>query len=597
MFKWFGSRRTRSASEAVAVAPLQAVPVSIDRLMTESGHLQAMDDYAGIVTLLMPETTRLSDQAPLLSRLGFALYMLQRYREAIRFLDHALALDPADHNALKFMIGSLLSTEQYAEGITYGQRAIVAGAADEQVYNALGAMQLHLGNFEAAIKAFETSVKLNPRDTQALANLEAVKLRYSALRDDAEDSSEVAKIRRDWIDTLTAQLHDGSLDVEGAERLSQMIGVKQEYWSLALELVDKLSARADLSAILAANLASICFYAGRTAIGMTLSEMAWRLAPDVPEIRNGFGGRLVRAGGARWNEGWQLMAETNRKLIPNNYVDDSIQWTGQSIGSAKLFVHLDQGVGDSFIALRMLRLLAERGIHAVLWVPPNIVEVVASIASTCEIVSSERMPHPATLGCSYACGLFDLLAGLAPGPGDIGAFDLLSAPATRVDVWRDRVPRGQGAVFALIASGNQRRDDDWIRSVPPSALQPLTEITGVAWVNLSTDARAEVDRSNQMLSMVDPTPDIKDFADTAALLSLVDGVIAIDCAGAHLAAALGKPLWVLKPTMDDWRWQIGETMSPWWPTARVFAATDAGEWEEPVRSLSADLKKYLARRP
>ena len=563
--------------------------------MAEADRLQSQDDFASIVTLLMPQSERLPPQPALLSRLGFALYMLGRYREAINVLDRTLVLDPGNWDALKFMVGSLLAAGDYLKGVSYAQRAINAGGADDQVYNALGAMQLNLGNIEEAIKAFETSVRLNPQDTQALANLETVKLRYSAIREGAADSEEVAGIREQWIATLSAQLHDGTLSVEGAERLSQMIGMKKAYWSLSLNLVDKLGARADISAILAANLASTCFYAGRTEQGLALSTRAWQLAPDVAEIRNGFGSRLVRAGGARWIEGWRLMAETNRKLFPNNYVDDSIQWNGQSIGEAKLFVHLDQGVGDSFIALRMLRLLHERGIKVVLWVPPSIAEVVNTMPPMCEIISSETMPHPSTVGCSYSCGLFDLLAGLAPMPGEIGRFDLLGTHPERLETWRERVPRRDGPVLALIASGNQRRDDDWIRSVPPSALQPLSALKDVTWINLSTDARAEVDAANRMLKMVDLTPDFRDFADTAAVLSLVDGVVAIDCAGAHLAGILGKPLWVLKPTLDDWRWQIGDVASPWWPEARVFAATKAGEWDQPVRLLSADLEGHLDR--
>jgi tetratricopeptide (TPR) repeat protein len=596
LFKWFGSRQARAPSAATNVSSSQQIAKSLDALVVEADRLQAHNDYAGIVTLLIPESARFSSHAALLTTLGFALYMLARYREAIRVLDQALALEPANHGALKFMVGSMLSAGEYALGITYGTRAIAVGAADEQVYNALGAMQLNLGNVEEAIQAFETSVKLNPHDTQALANLETVKLRYSALRTGARDSAEVARIRQQWIATLAAQLRDGSLSVEGAERLSQMIGIKQQHWPLSLELVDKFSAHPDLSAILAANLASTCFYAGRTANGMALSETAWRLAPGLPEVRNAFGSRLVREGGSRWNQGWRLMAETNRMLFPNNYVDDSRQWTGQSIGDAKLFVHLDQGVGDTFIALRMLRRLAERGIKVVLWVPPIIAEVVDTMAPLCEIVSSELMPHPATLDCSYSCGLFDLLAGLALRPSDIGAFDTLSAHTSRLEQWRDRVISAHRPVFALIASGNPRREDDWIRSVPPSALQPLADVEGVTWVNLSTDARLEIEIANRMLKMVDPTPEIKDFADTAAVLSLVDGVVAIDCATAHLAGALGKPLWVLKPTMDDWRWQIGDVASPWWPSARVFKSTEAGEWQQPVSALSADVQQYLAAR-
>ncbi len=600
MFKWFGSRRTAlpagAASGSADLAAKRSAALSLAELVAEADRLQAQSDYAATVALLMPEASRFSREASLTSQLGLALYMLARYREAIHFLDQALTVDPVNHSALKFMIGALLSAGENAKGITYAKRAIAAGVADEQIYNALGAMQLNLGSVENAIDAFETAVKLNPEDTQALANLETVKLRFGALRTGEDDSTEVDRIREEQIANLSALLQHDTLTTQGAERLSQMIGIRKEHWPLALALVDRFGPRSDLSATLAANLSATCFYAGRSEIGLALSETAWRLAPGLPETRNALGGRLVRAGGARWNEGWRLMAETNRLLIPGNHVEDSIQWTGQSIGDSKLFVHLDQGVGDAFIALRLLRFLSERGIQVVLWIPPSIAEVVSTMEPLCEIVSSELMPHPSALGCRYSCGLFDLLAGLALSPLDIGRFDLLTGNPSRMERYRPQLRRGDGPVVALIASGNPRRGDDWIRSVPTSALQPLADIKGVTWVNLSTDARPEVVSANQMLHMIDPTGHFNDFADTAAVLSLVDAVVAIDCAGAHLAAALGKPLWVLKPTMDDWRWQIGDVLSPWWPDARVFAGRDAGEWHEPVRLLGADLQSYLTQK-
>ncbi len=596
LFKWFGKGRQSVAASRSTSAANGAGKLSLADVMAEADRLQAGSDHEGMAKLLIPQAARFPKEVPLLAQLGFALYMQARYREAVHFLDRALTSNPDHPGALKFMVGALLGAGENVQGVAFAKRAISFGAADEQIYNALGAMQLNLGNVDDAIEAFERAVKLNPDDTQALANLEAVKLRFSALRSGDGDSIEVALIREERIANLCAQLRDGSLTIEQAERLSQMIDVKRRYWPVALELVEKFGQRTDLTAILAVNLSATCFYAGRNEMALALSETAWRLDPVRPETRNAFGSRLVREGGRRWNEGWRLMAETNRLLIPNNHIADSTQWTGQAIGSAKLFVHFDQGVGDAFIALRLLRFLADRAIKVVLWVPPSIAELVTSLQPVCEIVSSEHMPHPAAVGCRYACGLFDLLAGLALSPQDIGRFDRLSVDPDRIERWRPQIRNGSSPVLALIASGNPRRGDDWIRSVPPAALQPLANIDAVTWVNLATDTRPEIESTLQMLSMIDPTEEIKDFADTAAILSLVDAVVAIDCAGAHLAAALGKPLWVLKPTMEDWRWQIGNTLSPWWPDARVFASTEAGEWQQPVIALSSNLRGYLEAR-
>jgi tetratricopeptide (TPR) repeat protein len=106
LFKWFGSRQARAPSAATNVSSSQQIAKSLDALVVEADRLQAHNDYAGIVTLLIPESARFSSHAALLTTLGFALYMLARYREAIRVLDQALALEPANHGALKFMVGS-----------------------------------------------------------------------------------------------------------------------------------------------------------------------------------------------------------------------------------------------------------------------------------------------------------------------------------------------------------------------------------------------------------------------------------------------------------------------------------------------------------
>jgi hypothetical protein len=166
---------------------------------------------------------------------------------------------------------------------------------------------------------------------------------------------------------------------------------------------------------------------------------------------------------------------------------------------------------------------------------------------------------------------------------------LVRAAPDRCIGWRAELAKVPGLRVGLVASGNPWRHDDWYRSIPPQALAPLRQVQGVTWVNLAVDARPEREESIAMLRMIDPTADFHDFGDTAAVIDALDAVVAIDCSVAHLAAALGKPVWVLAPSSIDWRWQIGADTQPWWPSARLFRSPEPMRWEEPIKSVASEL--------
>jgi len=136
------------------------------------------------------------------------------------------------------------------------------------------------------------------------------------------------------------------------------------------------------------------------------------------------------------------------------------------------------------------------------------------------------------------------------------------------------------------------RRDDWLRSLPIEATAPLARVGGVSWVNLMIDERTLRTQLLKSLGMADPMADVKNFFDTAAIVDELDAVIAVDSSVAHLGLALGKKVWVLAPSMLDWRWQIGETMSPWWPKATVLRAEGPGRWATAVSRLVAELEAY-----
>jgi len=93
------------------------------------------------------------------------------------------------------------------------------------------------------------------------------------------------------------------------------------------------------------------------------------------------------------------------------------------------------------------------------------------------------------------------------------------------------------------------------------------------------------------MKLVDLTFGLEDFADTAALIANLDVVISVDTSVAHVAAALGKPTWVLIPLVSDWRWMLGRTDSPWYPTLRLFRQQTAGDWPEVMVRVETELRK------
>jgi ADP-heptose:LPS heptosyltransferase len=97
------------------------------------------------------------------------------------------------------------------------------------------------------------------------------------------------------------------------------------------------------------------------------------------------------------------------------------------------------------------------------------------------------------------------------------------------------------------------------------------------------------------VQILDFTAELGDFADTAALIEPLDLVISVDTAIAHLAGAMGKPVWLLLPYVPDWRWMLTRADSPWYPTMRLFRQATRGDWDEPVARIAAELKSLASR--
>jgi ADP-heptose:LPS heptosyltransferase len=144
-------------------------------------------------------------------------------------------------------------------------------------------------------------------------------------------------------------------------------------------------------------------------------------------------------------------------------------------------------------------------------------------------------------------------------------------------------------------AGNSRHVNDWLRSIPLSQLTRLIQTPGYSFVSLQKSVR----RSEEILLADLPIADFRealaDLSETATLLSRLDLVIAVDTAIAHLAGALGKPVWVLLPVNADWRWREAVQDTPWYSTARLFRQTAPGSWESVINDVCRELPAFSSR--
>jgi hypothetical protein len=144
----------------------------------------------------------------------------------------------------------------------------------------------------------------------------------------------------------------------------------------------------------------------------------------------------------------------------------------------------------------------------------------------------------------------------------------------------------------LVWGGDPTNTEDLTRSIPLSALEPLLDVKGVRFFSLQLGAAAgQLGAAGAEIRgrITDLRPEIKDFADTAALIQRLDLIVTVDTSVAHLAGALAKPTWLLLAAAPEWRWLLEREDSPWYPTLRLFRQKQPGEWSEVVERVRAEL--------
>ena len=318
---------------------------------------------------------------------------------------------------------------------------------------------------------------------------------------------------------------------------------------------------------------------GRVDDAIQTLRQAIVVRPDHAQYHTSLAHLLLRSG--HWTEGWtEHEFRPERPKLPSG----AALWDGTPTGGTPLLLRHEQGIGDVIQFARYAPLAAARaGGPVYLTVPRTLRRLLQDLPGVSVLTIDDAAP---TGALHFPLMSLPLLFGSIPDQVPYLFAD--SAP------WRDRIESLPGLRAGIVWAGNPRLGltslgaTDTRRSLPPGALAPLANVPDVSFVSLQVGATRA-----SGLAMHDWTKELTDFAATAGLISALDLVISVDTATAHLAGALGKPVWLLNRFDTDWRWMSQGDHSIWYPTMRQFRQTVPGDWDNVLRRVA----KALTDRP
>jgi hypothetical protein len=285
-------------------------------------------------------------------------------------------------------------------------------------------------------------------------------------------------------------------------------------------------------------------------------------------------------------------------------------WRGEDLRGKRLLLWSEQGYGDTIQFIRFAQDVALRGATVSVLTLPELMNLVRSAPGVSDVHAQSGSPPPYDFHCPLLSLPYRL--GLSLDAAQLhGATPYLSAAKDRIAYWGQRLSAHPGLKVGLVWAGNARRQSlelmavDLRRSMSLRLLAPILSVAdctffslqkGPAAAELTAAARGSA-AAIDVARIHDFSTEWTDFADTAALVANLDLVISVDTAVAHLAGALGKPVWLLNRYDTCWRWLLGREDSPWYGSLRQFRQPRPGEWEPVIAAAAAALAQTAASRP
>jgi len=594
------------AAEAACLEVLKRDPRHADALnlagllATQLGQLDE-----GISRLRRAVAIKPKDAA-IHGHLGLALVKRGHDAEAMASFEKSLALNPNSPETVLNYGQLLLHVGRAADALPVFDRLIADKANYAEAHHQRGRVLMELGQLETALSAHEKALGLHPDSPDYLVGIavalcelgrgaEALPFAEKALR--LKPGFDLAMLSRAEIMLSLGQRHESLVAAEEVLRAAPQTRRSRRWLGKLLMalgqpesalLVSTLDCTSDVDDPVAhINRGTILTALNRLQEALLSYDRALQLKPDHAEARYNRAFTLLALG--RFEDGWRDYEYRHLRPKAQSRRKFSLPiWQGREpLENQRLLLHAEQGFGDTIQFARYGLLAAAAGADVILAVQKPLVRLFRDFHPGVLVVAA----HEATAEFDLHCPMLSLPLAFGTRLETIPAWPdgYLKAPVAEAARFAARLPKGRRRI-GVVWSGSTIHTNDANRSMALARLLPLFQ-SGDVWVSLQKEVRAADQPALQASAVYDLTAELADFADTAALIAALDLVIAVDTSVAHLAAALGKPVWLMLPFAPDFRWLLEREDSPWYPGMRLFRQQGLGDWDGVIARLGAALQR------
>jgi tetratricopeptide (TPR) repeat protein len=548
------------------------------------------------------------NNANALHLLGIIYYQCTNYEAAITQLKKALEYNPDDADVYFNLGNAFVDSNQFENAITCYQNALRLGPNIFEAYMNLGNAFMAKGQIDSAVSVYRKAINLNPRLIDIYDSLAAA-LRIKEQFDEAisyyqkalQIDSRSWKIYCNLGDTFQEKgqfdeaisYYQKALQVDPhSSDIYNSLGIvfhnKRDY-DKAITYYEKCLELNPTFSTATCNMGKALHKKGQLNEAITYFQKTLQLEPYLTDAHWNMSLALLTAG--NYKQGWKEY-EWRAKL--KDYYQRRFPeplWNGFDIKGRTILLHTEQGFGDNIMFIRYATLIERLGAKVVVECQKELKLLFRNADGiTQSIARGEQLPD------------FDVHCPLLSMPLILGS-TLETIPATtpyiRIDSvllkrWRDKICHDSSKLKIGLAWASGIGDLSQAKSFPLDTLSPLGQHGGIAFYSLQKGRGAEEAKHPPAdMHLIDYTAEIESFSDTAALIEQLDLVISVDTAVAHLAGALGKPIWTLLPTEPIWQWMLNREDTPWYPTMRLFRQPSPGDWESVIAKVKDELFKII----
>lgn len=493
-------------------------------------------------------------------------------RQATSLYQGLLSVEPANLTALTQLAALAFADDDFATALSLYSYAVEHHPREADVYHGLGAVYWKLGELKQAHAAFDTALRIEPGHEPALYD-KARLLQTQGSLDQAERLYlKLTSNNRSRVDAIfnrgVVMFRKGNL-------------IAADRWFRQAAKRDPSAPRPVI------NLALIYRYWGRFEDAQRCLSHVVEQHPDLAEAQWNLANLELLQG--KLKEGFRRKEWRFKREGFEPPVRDLTRWAGEDISGKSLLLVAEQGLGDTIQMIRYAKVLKDTGARVGVEAQISLSNLLANVPGVAQV-----LPLGAdTADYDYWLPIMSLPAVMETDkdtiPVDIPYVTVTKPPG-------DSRGHSKTLQVGLVWRGNPKHETDHLRSIPLSAFGPILQTEGVDIVSLQVGSgREEILNCPGADRIADAAPDLLDFAATAERVAGLDLVITVDTAVAHLAGAMGKPVWMMVSPANDWRWMTDRTDSPWYPSMRIFRATRLGRWSDAINRVAEALEQRVSQ--